>query len=47
MLAIFVLWNQKGTDTGSLLFAGKARSYSNVRSRSKARSYGQIWGLCE
>ena len=24
---IFLLWNQKLTDTGSLLFAGKARSY--------------------
>jgi len=23
-----VLWNQKGTDAGSLLFAGMARSYS-------------------
>ena len=23
----FMLWNQKGTDTGSPLFAGKARSY--------------------
>ena len=22
-----MLWNQKGTDTGSPLFAGKARSY--------------------
>ena len=26
---LFMLWNQKGTDTGSLLFAGKARSYIN------------------
>ena len=31
----FVLWNQKVTDTGSLLFAGKARSYG------KAASYNQ------
>ena len=27
MPAIFLLWNQKGTGTGSLLFAGMARSY--------------------
>ena len=31
MPATFNLWNQKESDTGSLLFAGKARScnYSN------------------
>ena len=28
----FVLWNQKGADTGSLLFAGMARSYSKIGS---------------
>jgi hypothetical protein len=27
--ANFLFWNQQGTDTGSSLFAGKARSYSN------------------
>ena len=35
----FVLWNQKGADTGSLLFAGMARSYSKIGSYSKMGSY--------
>ena len=31
MPAIFLLWNQKGTGTGSLLFAGMARSYTHKK----------------
>jgi len=36
MLAILLLWNQKETDTGSLLFAGMARSY--IKTFSYCRS---------
>ena len=32
----FTLWNQKGTNTGSLLFAGKARSYSKAHPNNEA-----------
>ena len=33
----FALWNQKGTDTGSLLFAGMARSYRSKPCRFASR----------
>jgi len=40
-----MLWNQKGADSGSFLFAGMARSYSRISFAGMARSYSRLGGF--